>query len=257
MDVAAVEITDELCPCPICERTFLPGPLRKHVRVCEKNISKKRKVFNSLRQRVQGTDLADFHRTTVEQRQQLPVAPPRESSPPKQPPAWKEKHEELVRTIKAARGVPEKPIQQALTRQTPNRQSVRAAVGTMGMTERCPTCDRQFGPKAFDRHVEWCKERSSHQQKSPAGTQEARERLEARTKYRVPPLAKSKRSITRDKYQLTMQPRTLSTTSLRSSPSSEQLKTQPRRNSERPAASVRYVFLGIRVGWVFSDLQSV
>lgn len=66
--------------------------------------------------------------------------------------------------------------------------------------ERCPTCERQFGPKAYDRHVEWCKERQNRIQKSPATVLLAKERLEARTKYRVPPLNKSKRAQTREKY---------------------------------------------------------
>lgn len=66
--------------------------------------------------------------------------------------------------------------------------------------ERCPTCERQFGPKAYDRHVEWCKERQNRIQKSPVTVLLAKERLEARTKYRVPPLNKSKRAQTREKY---------------------------------------------------------
>lgn len=66
-------------------------------------------------------------------------------------------------------------------------------------SERCPSCDRHFGPKAFDRHVEWCKERKSRIQKSPASVLIAKERLEARIKYKVPPL-KPRRALTREKY---------------------------------------------------------
>lgn len=66
--------------------------------------------------------------------------------------------------------------------------------------EKCPSCDRHFGPKAYDRHVEWCKERQCRIQKSPANVQLAKERLEARIKYRVPPLNKSKRLTTKEKY---------------------------------------------------------
>lgn len=68
--------------------------------------------------------------------------------------------------------------------------------------ERCPSCDRHFGPKAFDRHVEWCKERKARIQHSPANVL-AKERLEARIKYKVPPLNKSKRALTREKYSPT------------------------------------------------------
>lgn len=44
--------------CPICERTFVPATLVKHYGICEKMSAKKRKQFDSLRQRIEGTDLA-------------------------------------------------------------------------------------------------------------------------------------------------------------------------------------------------------
>lgn len=84
--------------------------------------------------------------------------------------------------------------------------------------ERCPSCDRHFGPKAFDRHVEWCKERKSRIQKSPANVQIAKERLEARIKYKVPPL-KPRRALTREKYASTTSPDSYAT-SVRSAASS-------------------------------------
>lgn len=65
--------------------------------------------------------------------------------------------------------------------------------------ERCPFCERQFGPKAFDRHVEWCREHQTRIQKSPQPNLVAKERLEARIKYRVPQV-KSKRITVKDKY---------------------------------------------------------
>lgn len=71
----------------------------------------------------------------------------------------------------------------------------------MAGTERCPSCDRQFGPKAYDRHVEWCKEKKAQQRihHSPANVLLAKERLEARIKY-VPPLNRSKKALVREKY---------------------------------------------------------
>ncbi|XP_043488174.1 putative uncharacterized protein DDB_G0282129 isoform X4 [Polistes fuscatus] len=63
----------------------------------------------------------------------------------------------------------------------------------------CPTCGRQFGIKAYDRHVAWCKERSTRLPISPATKNIAKERLEARMKYRAPAL-KNRRQSNRDKY---------------------------------------------------------
>lgn len=54
------ETVTELSPCAICGRTFNPITLKKHVRICEKTASKKRKVFDSSRQRREGTDLASY-----------------------------------------------------------------------------------------------------------------------------------------------------------------------------------------------------
>lgn len=54
------ESVAELSPCTICGRTFNPTTLKKHVRICEKTASKKRKVFDSSRQRREGTDLASY-----------------------------------------------------------------------------------------------------------------------------------------------------------------------------------------------------
>ncbi|CAH0563982.1 unnamed protein product [Brassicogethes aeneus] len=181
--------SQHLAPCQTCGRTFLPSPLRKHEKICQKNAAKKRRVFNSLKQRVEGTDLAAFHMNQV-LKPVLCQPPPQETHKPK-PSKWKEKHLELVTAIRAARGAAD---------DSPGSTAKRAT-GIGAGNERCPSCDRQFGPKAFDRHVEWCKEHKARIQKSPASNLAAKERLEARTKYRVPPLNKSKRSLTREKYK--------------------------------------------------------
>ena len=49
-----------LQPCQICNRSFIPSTLQKHKIICEKMATKKRKPFDSSRQRREGTDLADF-----------------------------------------------------------------------------------------------------------------------------------------------------------------------------------------------------
>ena len=48
--------------------------------------------------------------------------------------------------------------------------------------EQCPSCNRFFGPRAFDRHVEFCKEKTARMKMTPSKVSEAQERLEARTK---------------------------------------------------------------------------
>lgn len=56
---------------------------------------------------------------------------------------------------------------------------------------RCPHCNRNFNPKAFDRHVTWCKEKAIQatiKSANTAETNKAKERMEARKQYRPPNL---------------------------------------------------------------------
>lgn len=46
--------------CHICSRKFIPDTFIKHIQICEKMASKKRKPFDSSLQRREGTDLANF-----------------------------------------------------------------------------------------------------------------------------------------------------------------------------------------------------
>lgn len=98
--------------------------------------------------------------------------------------------------------------------------SSKSSSSFLADTERCPSCDRQFGPKAYDRHVEWCKEKKAHERlhQSPATVLLAKERLEARIKY-VPPLNKSKKTQVREKYSPGFSVKSETTTSLLSQPS--------------------------------------
>ncbi|XP_021941479.1 uncharacterized protein LOC110840626 isoform X3 [Zootermopsis nevadensis] len=176
------EIPSMLLPCTICNRTFKPESLEKHIKICEKNVNKKRKTFDSSKQRIQGTELAEFSPVIPKKAEKSPVR--------KSKSIWKEEHQEFVRAIRQARGINEVPGQRSLPPVVAQTRSTN--------NEKCPHCKRNFGPKAFDRHIEWCKEQKARIPKSPVSFL-AKERLEARTKYRAP-VIKSKRSLTREKY---------------------------------------------------------
>lgn len=148
-------------PCQFCGRKFAPESLSKHSNVCEKTSSKKRKTFDSAKQRIQGTELAEFAPTDHIKRYEPVVATPA-----------KEKH--IPATKVAADTV------QHVTSRKSNKTT--SPLNKSSNYERCPYCDRSFGPKAFDRHLEWCKEQSIRINLKTAATQEAKERLEARTK---------------------------------------------------------------------------
>ncbi|PRD22366.1 UNVERIFIED_CONTAM: Zc2hc1a [Trichonephila clavipes] len=88
----------ELKPCGICGRTFRPEALERHQRVCEKNAAKKRKVFDSSKQRAP----EDAPKVAPVAKQQTKKKAVPEKAKPKS--NWREKHEELIETIKKARG---------------------------------------------------------------------------------------------------------------------------------------------------------
>ena len=136
-----------LLPCHICFRTFKVESLERHKSICQVVATKKRKVFDSFKQRVQ--DLPDIP---------APAADTRRSGGSLKIPSWKDKHRQLIKTVRAAR---------------------------VADHTRCPYCERNFGNKAYDRHTEWCREQQSRIPKSPTNL-EAKERWEARTKVRTP-----------------------------------------------------------------------
>ncbi|XP_016988726.1 uncharacterized protein LOC108051224 isoform X3 [Drosophila rhopaloa] len=224
----------QLTPCPCCSRTFITSALRKHVIICEKS-SKKRKIFDSSRQRRDGTALStyvlpkNFGLPNAERTAGLPsppitsreatttamaaAAPPEPVNSPA--PVRRKSQTEMVRSTaraslrKAAStlssgsaaeappgGAPAAPAA-PLVRERSLAKRIKAPAGG-----RCPHCDRSFNPKAFDRHVEWCKEKAIQNNMKSTNSQEtskAKERLEARKQYR-PPNLKTKRSLARDKY---------------------------------------------------------
>ncbi|KAG5311365.1 ZC21A protein, partial [Acromyrmex insinuator] len=172
-----------LFPCAICARTFTSQSLEKHTRICERAAAKKRKPFDSAKQRIQGTELAEFQPKQEIRRHQQDE---RSRS------TWKKTHDDFLRTIREARGDVMDSRNQCnslISSGAPTRANEK---GT------CPTCNRQFGIKAYDRHVAWCKDRVIRMPVSPA-TNLAKERLEARMRYRAPTL-KNRRAINREKY---------------------------------------------------------
>lgn len=82
---------------------------------------------------------------------------------------------------------PNKLATSSLTRDSATRVSKRNQGPT---AEVCPHCERSFGLKAYDRHVEWCKEKSRLTINAGMTAQQhlAKERLQARTKYKAPNL---------------------------------------------------------------------
>ncbi|XP_053610493.1 zinc finger C2HC domain-containing protein 1A-like isoform X10 [Plodia interpunctella] len=172
-----------LQPCSICNRTFLPQSLSKHEKICEKMTVKKRKTFDSSRQRREGLTPGDStSHSGTDLEQYLPKnfglpenSPFLEKSPPN-----------------TAKATPK-----------PKPQSVRTAITKpTSELQKCPHCSRAFGPRAFERHVEWCGDKAKilpGAGAQPPRLQDAKQRLNARTQYKAPPVRGRRSSQTRDK----------------------------------------------------------
>lgn len=212
-------ISLELIPCPTCNRTFVQQTLEKHVGICEKMAVKKRKIFDSSRQRREGTELASYplpKNYRLKNERGVSPKPIQQASPmvhsPKRTPEDCSTH--FKRNKVSEPNSSKKTL--SSTKATSNSFGTSSPNVTVLAKERnktakriqpppaepCPYCQRCFGVKAYDRHVEWCKEKSliaSIKQSNINSKAAAKERLEARIKYKAPCL-KTKRSLNRDKY---------------------------------------------------------
>ncbi|OBS70282.1 hypothetical protein A6R68_01180, partial [Neotoma lepida] len=81
----------KLFPCEVCGRCFAADVLERHGPICEKLFNKKRKPFDSLKQRLQGTDIP-----TVSRLPKPKVQPRRKSN-------WRQQHEDFINAIRSAK----------------------------------------------------------------------------------------------------------------------------------------------------------
>ncbi|XP_076361880.1 uncharacterized protein LOC143252914 isoform X2 [Tachypleus tridentatus] len=155
-----------LVPCSVCGRTFNSDTLERHQKICQKLKTKKRKVFDSSKMRIKGTEVP----AAQVKKQSKEVKKKTKSN-------WREKHEELIQAIRAARKPDKEEENESLDSSKPNKVPA-------GYVE-CPSCGRYFNERAADRHIPWCQEQKARIPKSPASI-DAKERLKARTKYKAP-----------------------------------------------------------------------
>uniref|UniRef100_A0A663E4C3 Zinc finger C2HC domain-containing protein 1A n=1 Tax=Aquila chrysaetos chrysaetos TaxID=223781 RepID=A0A663E4C3_AQUCH len=155
--------TGDLLPCRICGRTFFPAALKKHGPICQKTSAKKRKTFDSSRQRAEGTDIP-----TVK-----PLKPRPE--PPKKPSNWRRKHEEFIATIRAAKGLNLKDGGKLPPPPPPSYDPDYI---------QCPYCQRRFNENAADRHINFCKEQAARITNKGKLAADTKGKLPTRTQYK-------------------------------------------------------------------------
>ncbi|XP_034717999.1 zinc finger C2HC domain-containing protein 1A [Etheostoma cragini] len=142
---------EDLAQCQICKRCFFPKVLEKHVKICQKSATKRRKVFDSSRQRAEGTDIPTLK----------PIKPKSQSSsstekaePPKKPSNWRKKHEDFIATIRAA-----KVLTQVMKEGGPLPPPPPPTYDPDYV--QCPHCQRRFNQGAAERHIKFCQEQAA------------------------------------------------------------------------------------------------
>ncbi|XP_048363326.1 zinc finger C2HC domain-containing protein 1A isoform X3 [Sphaerodactylus townsendi] len=163
--------TEHLLPCKICGRTFFPNALKKHAPICQKNAVKKRKAFDSSRQRAEGTDIA-----TVK-----PLKP--QPDPPKKPSNWRRKHEQLIAAIRAAKGL-DQVLKEGGKLPPPPPPSYDPDY------IQCPYCQRRFNESAADRHINFCKEQAARISNKGKVVTDAKGKAPTRSQYKSPSVKK-------------------------------------------------------------------
>uniref|UniRef100_A0A7N4P654 Zinc finger C2HC domain-containing protein 1A n=1 Tax=Sarcophilus harrisii TaxID=9305 RepID=A0A7N4P654_SARHA len=162
----------ELLPCKICGRTFFPVALKKHGPICQKTATKKRKAFDSSRQRAEGTDIP-----TVK-----PLKPRPE--PPKKQSNWRRKHEEFIATIRAAKGL-DQALKEGGKLPPPPPPSYDPDY------IQCPYCQRRFNENAADRHINFCKEQAARISNKGKFSTDTKGKSTSRTQYKPPAFKKT------------------------------------------------------------------
>ncbi|XP_008274520.1 zinc finger C2HC domain-containing protein 1A [Stegastes partitus] len=142
---------EDLVQCNTCKRCFFPKVLEKHAKICQKSTSKRRKVFDSSRQRAEGTDIPTLK----------PIKPKSQSSaaaekaePPKKQSNWRRKHEDFIATIRAA-----KSLTQVIKDGGPLPPPPPPTYDPDYI--QCPYCQRRFNESAADRHIKFCQEQAA------------------------------------------------------------------------------------------------
>ncbi|XP_004546558.1 zinc finger C2HC domain-containing protein 1A isoform X2 [Maylandia zebra] len=162
-------LVDDRIQCNICKRSFFPKVLEKHSKICQKSATKKRKVFDSSRQRAEGTDIPVLK----------PIKP--KAEPPKKPSNWRKKHEDFIATIRAA-----KTIGQVIKDGGPLPPPPPPTYDPDYI--QCPYCQRRFNESAADRHIKFCQEQAARMpNKSKSGDAK---KPPGRTQYKPPAAAK-------------------------------------------------------------------
>lgn len=166
-------VPDGLVRCGICKRNFAEDRIEKHQSVCQKMKSKKRKVYDASKKRVQvrklmkrkdilnwlldwifnichlqGTEAESFNRKPIS----AAARTVKTSTASKPSNNWRSKHEDFIKTIRAA-----KEMQAHLAKGGKLSDLPPPPPSENPDYVQCPHCSRRFNEAAAARHIPLCK----------------------------------------------------------------------------------------------------
>ncbi|KAK4473433.1 hypothetical protein MN116_002803 [Schistosoma mekongi] len=143
-----------LIKCPNCGRHFREDIINRHKVVCLKSATKKRKPFDSVKQRIQGIEEANQKilggasvTKSVETERKIAQVEARKHQ-------WHKKHEEFIKAIRAAK-------EYTIAKQTGKPLPPPPPPVIDPDLIQCEYCLRRFNEKAAERHIQFCREKHS------------------------------------------------------------------------------------------------
>lgn len=136
---------DDRAECAYCHRKFASDRIQKHEQICSRMSSKKKHVFDASKQRLQGTEAAQF------------VSKSKNKDEPKPKPSkFKQEHEKLVEALRAARKIQayEKAKEEGKAVGPPPELPKYEIADDDRVP--CPYCGRKFGADAAQKHISVC-----------------------------------------------------------------------------------------------------
>ncbi|CAF4243491.1 unnamed protein product [Rotaria sp. Silwood2] len=150
-----------LQPCQFCGRQFNVESLNKHQAICRKVANKKRKIFDAGKQRATDSDVPykATRRTAQVYNGDARVQDDRSNYGSK--PNWREKHRQLIQSIREARSVT-----RAMKQGGPLPAFRPSEVPSDYVN--CPYCHRNFNQHVAQRHIPFCQTQHGRTQVQPS-----------------------------------------------------------------------------------------
>ncbi|XP_055332810.1 uncharacterized protein LOC129584603 [Paramacrobiotus metropolitanus] len=172
-DVAGSPSREPLVPCDICGRKFNPANLERHTTICERLAQKpKREAFQAIAQRLAHVAQEDAIRPVIRENLEKQSADEDGSA--------------------MSKGLPVNKKRQPPRAERPEVKAKEIPAGH----SRCEYCERTFREKAYERHVDFCKQQYEIKlRKQASGENPQSVLLMRRMKYRPPPPKSHRKAV--------------------------------------------------------------